>query len=69
MKENKIEFKKILVSLPAGSKAVNTLYYVVDNGRLDIIENLEKLAAKIFRIVNWIFAHMIIKNTCKSDMV
>jgi len=69
LKENKIEFKKISVLLPAGSKAVNTLYYVVDNGRLDIIENLEKLATKIFRIVNRIFAHMIIKDTCKSEMV
>ncbi|MEA2076876.1 MAG: hypothetical protein U9O95_02545 [Candidatus Marinimicrobia bacterium] len=69
MKENQIEFKEITVPLPAGSKAVNTLYYVVDNDRSDIIENLEKLDVKTFRVVNRIFAHMIIKNTCKSEMV
>jgi hypothetical protein len=43
LKGNKIEFKKISVPLPSGTKALNTLYYVVDNGRSDVIENLDKL--------------------------
>ncbi|MBN2772335.1 MAG: hypothetical protein JXR90_16700 [Spirochaetes bacterium] len=69
MKENKIEFKEIHVLLPAGSRPVNTLYYVVENGRSAVIENLEKPDAGTFRIVDRIFAHMIIKDPCRSKMV
>ena len=69
MKENKIEFKEITVPLPAGSKVINTLYYVVDNGRSDVFENLEELDSKTFRVINRIFAHMIIKDKCRSEMV
>ena len=69
MKKNKIEFKEITVPLPAGSKAVNTLYYVVDNGRSDVYENLEKLDPTALNITKRILAHMIIHDECKSKKV
>ncbi|MCK4529715.1 MAG: hypothetical protein KAU44_00925 [Candidatus Marinimicrobia bacterium] len=69
MKENKIEFKEITVPLPVGSKAVNTLYYVVDNGRSDVIENLDKLDKTALNITKRLFAHMIIYDECKSKKV
>jgi bacterioferritin (cytochrome b1) len=69
LKETKIEFKEISVPLPVGSKAVNTLYYVVDNDRSDVIENLEKLDKTALSITKRLFAHMIIHDECKSKKI
>lgn len=69
MKENIIEFKKITVPLPTGTKAVNILYYVIDNGRSDVIENLDKLDNKALSITKRLFAHMMIKDKCRSKKI
>ena len=69
MKGNKIEFKKISVPLPSGTKALNTLYYVVDNGRSDVIENLDKLDKTALSITKRLFAQMIINDECKSKKI
>ena len=69
MKENKIEFKEITVPLPKNTVAVNTLYYVIDNGRSEVFENLEKLDKTALSITKRLFAHMIIHDECKSKKI
>jgi bacterioferritin (cytochrome b1) len=69
LKKDKIEFREITVPLPVGNKSVNTLYYVVDNGRSDVIENLSKLDKTALSITKRLFAHMMIYDECKSKKV
>lgn len=69
MKGSTIQFIEITVPLPPGTTAVNRLYYVVDNGRSEIIENLDKLDKKTFGITRRLFAHMTINRECRSNMI